>query len=82
MIIKTSSNHVNGISQRIAERNITRLSNFNDKYNVIMYITNKNNNNCEFVNGSTGCTKLITAISLPSISDKNTSYRNHYNRRN
>ena len=76
-IIKISSNHVSGISHNIDDKNITRLSNFIVKYKVIIYITNNNNNNCEFVNGSNGLVKLIIPMSLPSVSDENTCYYNN-----
>src|SRR5690606_31197899 len=78
-IIKISSNHVSGMSHNIDDKNITRLSNFILKYKVIIYITNNNNNNCEFVNGSSGLVKLIIPMSLLSISDENTSNYNDNN---
>ena len=72
VIIRISSNQAKGISHKIADKYITRLSNFIDRYNEIRYITNKINNICEFVKGSTSWTKLITVISLPSVSNENT----------
>lgn len=80
-IIKISSNHVNGMSHNIDDKNITRLSNFIVKYKVIIYITNNNNNNCEFVNGSANLIRLIM-VSLPSVSNEDTSDYNDYNSRN
>src|SRR5690606_26097152 len=78
-INRISSNHVNGISHNIDDKNITRLSNFILKYNEIIYNTNKNNNICEFVNGSNGLVKLIIIMSLLSVSDENTCDYNDNN---
>ena len=78
-INRISSNHDNGMSHKIDDKNITRLSNFILKYNEIIYNTNNNNNNCEFVNGSNGLVKLIISMSLLSISDENTCYYNQNN---
>lgn len=60
----------------MADKYITRLSNFIERYKEIRYITNKSNNNCELVNGSTGATRLIIPISLPSVTNE---YASNYN---
>ena len=78
-IIIISSNQVKGISHRMADKYITRLSNFIERYKEIRYITNKSNNNCVFVKGSTNLMRLITIVSLPSVTDKDTSNYNDNN---
>lgn len=74
--IKILLNQANGISHKMDDKYITRPSNFIDRYNEIKYITNKINNICVFVKGSTSLVRLITIVTLPSVTDENTSYYN------